>query len=114
MGLRDEREGDRLLRRLLGEREREVSEGVKDLSRSSPRLELLLSLLLSCRRRGGVRVLLRVCCRRLGRGESSSRYLRRGGVLEGDRNCEFDRDLLGVVDLRRLSSDQRPPRPRGI
>lgn len=32
-GLRDEMEGERLLGRLLGEREREVSEGVKDLSR---------------------------------------------------------------------------------
>ncbi len=31
-------EGERLLGRLLGEREREASEGVKDLARLSPRL----------------------------------------------------------------------------
>ncbi len=41
VGLRDAMEGERLLGRLLGEREREVSECVKDLFRS-PRLGLLL------------------------------------------------------------------------
>lgn len=34
VGLRDKMEGERLLRFLLGEREREVSDGSKDLARS--------------------------------------------------------------------------------
>lgn len=47
VGLRDEKEGERLLGRLLGEREREASEGVTDLARLSPNLGVLRSLSLS-------------------------------------------------------------------
>lgn len=43
-GLRGEREGVRLLWYVLGEREREASEGVKDLARSSPRSGFLRGL----------------------------------------------------------------------
>lgn len=62
-------EGDRLLGRRLGEREREVSEGVKDLFRSSPRPKLFRSQSLPYLRRGGVLDLLGVYLRRRGRGE---------------------------------------------
>lgn len=53
VGLRD-KEGERLRGRLLGEREREASEGVTDLARLSPNLGALRSLSLLYRRRGGV------------------------------------------------------------
>ncbi len=83
MGLRDEKEGERRFRFLLGEREREVSEGVKDLARASPRPGLLRPLPLPDPRRGGLGDLLGVGRRRRGRGDSSSsRRRRRGGVTE--------------------------------
>jgi hypothetical protein len=47
-------EGDRRLRVLLGEREREVSEGVEDRARSSPRPRFLRPLSLIAPRRTGV------------------------------------------------------------
>ena len=49
MGLRGEIDGVRLFVCLLGEREREVSEGVKDLARSSPRSGVLRPLPLPAR-----------------------------------------------------------------
>lgn len=108
LGLRDEMEGLRLLRLLLGEREREVSEGVKDLARSSPGLEVLRPLLLADPRQGGDRDRLGVY-RRLGLGDES--YLRLGGVLERE---EYEFDLLGGGDGRRMLFARCPPRPGGI
>lgn len=56
MRLRDEYDGLRLLRSLLGEGERETSEGVKDLARPAPRLGgVRRSLPLLESLRGGVR-----------------------------------------------------------
>ena len=58
MGLRGEIDGVRLFLCLLGEREREVSEGVKDLARSSPRSGVFRPLPLSDPRFVGVGDLL--------------------------------------------------------
>lgn len=56
MRLRDEYDGLRLLRSLLGEGERETSEGVTDLARPAPRLGgVRRSLPLPESLRGGVR-----------------------------------------------------------
>lgn len=106
--LREEREGLRLLGRLLGDGEREASEDVRDLSRS-PRLVLLGPLSLPYCRGTGDGERAGVCRRRRDGGEASSLYLRRrDGCGEMDLDREMDGDRC-----RLLSSIARSGRPPG-
>ena len=100
------------MRCLLGDREREVSERVKDRARS-PRLGLLRPVSLPTGRRSGV--IDRLGGRRYlgGAGSLSSRLRRRGGVRERDRERDLDLRIDG--DLRIiLPSDVLPPRAPGM
>lgn len=111
--LREEIEGLRLLRGLLGDGEREASEGVRDLARS-PRRGLLGPLPLSYPRRAGDGVRVGTRRRYRGRGDSSPLYvLRRGRTGEIDR--ERETDLLLENDRRGLLwSGRRSERPPGM
>ena len=111
VGLRDEKEGERLLRFLLGEREREVSDGSKDLARS-PRPRYLRPLSPLVPRRTGVGDRLGVYRCRRGLGRSSSRRRRLGGVLDRDRDREID--LRRDGERSRRLSGRRNARPPGI
>lgn len=112
VGLRDEKEGERRLRFLLGEREREVSDGSKDLARS-PRPRYLRPLSLLDPRRTGVGERLGVYRCRRGLARSSSRRLcRLGGDLDLDR--EREKDLRREGERSRRPSERRVSRPPGI
>ena len=82
------------MRCLLGDREREVSEGVKDRARS-PRLGLLRPVPLPPRRRSGVIDRLRGRRYLGGAASLSTRLRRRGGVRERDRERDLDRRIDG-------------------
>lgn len=92
MRLRDEYDGLlRLVALLGGERDRDMSKGVKDLARRFPRLDGVDCLLIrGASRRGGVRDLLEEHRRRRGPGESSLGLFPRFGEGEGDLEYDLD------------------------